>query len=191
MRRTYHFHGPLKKLCPEPITVDCESVIQGLEMITRQMPQFAPNPVTGRLKLRVKDHMDVEELLDKNSTSTELHVCPDVSFGKNQGFIQIALSAVLITASLVIGMFNPAAGGFMAKLSVALLAAGIGMGIGGIMSFLTPQPKLGEAEEETKSRYLPQTQNTVAIGTRIPILYGTHRVGGHILSLNVDATGTT
>jgi hypothetical protein len=63
------------------------------------------------------------------------------------------------------------------------------MMIGGLVQMLMPQPKLdSEAEDGPKSHYLSQVQNTVAIGTPIPVLYGEHRIGGHILSMNINST---
>jgi hypothetical protein len=58
------------------------------------------------------------------------------------------------------------------------------MVLGGIVQMLTPVP---ETDSTEGSMYLGAGVNTVRIGTRIPILYGTRKVGGHYLSFDVDA----
>ena len=57
--------------------------------------------------------------------------------------------------------------------------------LGGLSQLLAPTP---EAEEEqNRSAYLGAPGNTVKIGTRIPILYGRHKVYGHFLSFDINA----
>ena len=46
---------------------------------------------------------------------------------------------------------------------------------------------LPENQDPEASKYLGADQNTVKIGTRIPLLYGKHQAFGHYLSFNVDA----
>lgn len=66
---------------------------------------------------------------------------------------------------------------------------GVSLVLGGLLSFLSPAPTLDSSStaEVEASKYIAAGQNTVKIGTRIPILYGRHKVYGHYLSFNVDA----
>jgi predicted phage tail protein len=69
------------------------------------------------------------------------------------------------------------------------IMSGIALTVGGVMQLISPQPTLNAGNEDSvRSKYLPSSQNTVRIGTTIPLLYGGPvRCGGHIMSLNIDA----
>lgn len=72
----------------------------------------------------------------------------------------------------------------MPSLASSMLLTGAMMVLGGIVQMLTPVP---ETDSTEGSLYLGAGVNTVRIGTRIPILYGTRKIGGHYLSFDVDA----
>jgi hypothetical protein len=73
-------------------------------------------------------------------------------------------------------------------MTVGLLGASLILG--GLMQLLTPMPEYDVGVAQEGSKYIPATSNTTKIGTRIPILYGTRMVGGHILSVNIDASNS-
>jgi hypothetical protein len=58
--------------------------------------------------------------------------------------------------------------------------------LGGILQMLAPTPKSNTGSSD-QSLYVPSNQNTVKIGTRIPLIYGRVRHFGHYLSFNVDS----
>ena len=60
--------------------------------------------------------------------------------------------------------------------------------VGGLIQLLTPVPEIDTGEDGDGSKFLGSTKNTVKIGTRIPVLYGTRKWGGHYLSFDIDAT---
>jgi predicted phage tail protein len=68
---------------------------------------------------------------------------------------------------------------------------GLSLVMGGLLEMLSPAPKMDSsgnaASDPEASKYLGATQNTVKIGTRIPLLYGRHIAYGHYISFDVDA----
>jgi predicted phage tail protein len=168
-----HLHGPLKRLCPEVIEIAANTVaeaINGLCKIKKGL--FKPNLAENtRPVVRVVGFETVESLYEKTDVQ-DIHIVPALIGGKS-GFFQIIIGAVLIAASFIIPGLQ------------FLLPIGISMVIGGVTQLLFPVKMADQALDENK--YLGAPQNTVKIGTRIPLLFGTCRGYGHYLSYNVDA----
>jgi predicted phage tail protein len=179
--RRIHLHGSLKSIYPEPIEVSAPNVAEALKLVTRQFPGFAGNAVTGMLRIKVAGFETIEDLI-RPSDEQDLHVFPQLNGGKNGGFFQILLGAVLIAAS-----FIPGVGAAFAPI---LLKVGIMMVLGGILQLFNTPKRDNKDSPEKKSHYLGAPKNTVEIGTRIPILCGEDLVGGHYLSFQIDAVDT-
>lgn len=177
MRRRIYLHGSLKEIHPDPIEVDADTVAEAIKLVTLLLPGFKPNAKTGYRRIQVLGYDFVEDFFKKDDT-VDIHIYPQFNGGKRGGFLQILLGAALIAASFLIGgPFAP----LMLRMGVLLV-------IGGLMQLLQQPPRDNKQEEQTnKSRYLGAPKNTVEIGTRIPILYGRRKVGGHYLSFNVSA----
>lgn len=108
---------------------------------------------------------------------TEIELYPMVYGHGGGGWGQIIMGVVLIAASFIPGC-------------QFLLAMGIGMLLQGIVSLLTPMPKIDTSTSNTndkRSKYLGSPKNTTASGTRIPILYGRDKIGGHFISSDSDS----
>lgn len=179
MRRRVHLLGPFARFHDGPIEVEAHTVWDAVEAVTSQVKGFLPDPIRGRRKIQVPGYETVEKLKGR-SDDVDIYIMPALTFAKEGGIIQTIIGAALI----VVGLLVP-------PLAAFLIPAGIAMVAGGLLQMLTPQPQLNGANEDVvRSKYLPSTQNTVRIGTPIPLLYGRFRVGGHILSLNIDSRDT-
>lgn len=99
------------------------------------------------------------------------------------GFIQIVVGSVLIAAGVLLA---PHVSPFIAQ---TLIGMGASMVLGGLLSFIAPQPSrdTNNTSDPEGSKYLGANQNTTLVGTRIPIGYGRFRCYGHFLSFQVDA----
>lgn len=182
MRRRIHLLGPFAAFHDGPIEIESATIFDAIEAVSRQTPGFQPDPIHGRKVIQVLgfDNLDVMKTYD--TTTEDIYILPPLVFGKNGGLIQSIVGVVLI----VVGFFVSAAG--YPQLGLALMAAGISMTVGGVMQMLSPQPQLGSGDADAKrSKYLSNSQNTVAIGTPIALIYGRRRHGGQILSINIDA----
>ena len=182
MMKRIILHGHLKKLYAEPIEVEAVSIADAI-LILKQIPELEPKngqpwPVTIR-------GVNSQGQLFAPNDIEEIHVYPRTTGGGGKGgLIQILLGITLIAVAL----FMPALVGVLTStLGITqgmLLLTGAMMVLGGIMQMLMPVP---ETDSTEGSLYLGAGTNTVRIGTRIPVLYGTRKIGGHYLSFDVDA----
>lgn len=184
MRRRVHLVGAFRGFHNGPIEIEADTVWDAVEGVTMQVAGFKPD-LSGRKTIQVVGFDTIERLKAWDDTTTDIYIMPALTFGKRGGLIQTIIGVTLIVVGFVLS-FTP-----LAPLSPFLINAGIAMTIGGIMQMLTPQPQLSvNNEDQVRSKYLATNRNTVKIGTPIPLLYGRRRIGGHILSLNIDAVDT-
>lgn len=173
-------HGKMKELYSKPIEVEASTVAEAMQFLA-QIPELQredgqPWPVTiqginSQIALYAESDMD------------EIHVYPRVGgAGGRGGLLQILLGITLIALSFIIP--GSAIGAALGISQGTLALAGGMMVLGGLMQMLMPVP---ETDSSEASMYLGAGVNTVKIGTRIPVLYGTRKVGGHYLSFDVDA----
>ncbi|GBU16864.1 MULTISPECIES: hypothetical protein [Methylobacterium] len=179
MLRRIHLHGALKSIHPGILEIHAATPAEALKAISRQIPGFGGNAITGPLRVKVAGLETVEELISPGGPQ-DLHIFPQLNGGKNGGFFQIIIGAVLVAASFVTG---PVLGPILLKLGILMVLGGI------LQMFNTPKRDNKDAPEK-KNHYLGAPKNTVEIGTRIPILCGQDRVGGHYLSFQIDAVDT-
>lgn len=171
-------HGKLKELYDKPIEVEASTIAEAMRSL-----QFIPElqPADGTPWPVTIQGVNSEIALYAETDQEEIHVYPRLGGGGGKGgLLQILLGITLIALAFI----NPA---FLATLGVtqgSLYLAGAMMLLGGIMQMLMPVP---ETDSDESSLYLGAGANTVRIGTRIPIVYGTRKVGGHYLSFDVDA----
>jgi predicted phage tail protein len=178
MRRKVFLHGPYKAYHNGPIEIDAYTPWEAIEAVVSQLKGFLP--LGGkRQQIQCAGYKTVAELKTPDDRE-ELHIFPPMNFGKQNGVLQTIIGVTLLVLAVVTA-FTPG----LEFMSDFLLMAGLSMTAGGLMALLTPQPKAGEPE--ARSKYLPTTGNTVAIGTPIALLYGKFRCGGQIMSLAVDA----
>lgn len=144
--------------------------------MTTQLKGFAPTAKDGYKRVQVVGCHTLEDFFSAND-QPEIHLMPAFNGGKSGGFLQMIIGAVLIAASFIPGLQ------FVAPL---LMKVGVMLLLGGILQLLSAPPRDRDAEK-AKSHYLGSPKNTVAIGTRIPILYGRRKIGGHYLSFNISA----
>ena len=180
LRRKIILHGYFAAFHDGPIEMVGDTVAELIEGVTRQVKGFLPDPVKGRHRIKVVD-FDTEESLHipLGADVEEIHIIPQMSGGKKGGLLQILLGVVLVGVGLLLG-----AGSLMGGL---LMKAGALAVLGGLTAMLAPKPEADGLSEQKRSHYLGAPKNTVAIGTRIPILYGRHRVFGHYLSFDINA----
>lgn len=180
MLRRIFLHGKLKKLHPDPIEVVADTVAEVIKAISLQVPAFQPNAIEGYRRIKVVG-FDTLESLFVDTDVEEIHIVPQLCGGKQGGFFQILIGAALIAASFIPGLnaFAP-----------MLLSAGISMMLGGILQLMSAPKRDKKDGVQNKTFYLGAPKNTVEIGTRIPILYGRRRIGGHYLSFNISSVDT-
>lgn len=186
-RRKIFLHGYLNGLCPQVVELVTDTVaeaINGLCKVTGRA--LHPNSGRGAHVIKVVG-FDTAESLFAHSDIEELHIVPALFGGKSSsGFIQIAIGAVLVATAI----FAPELIPFGISAGQLILAGAV-MALGGLLQVLSPAPRMdtngGGGNDPEASKYLAATQNTVKIGTRIPVLVGRFPVPGQYLSFNIDA----
>jgi predicted phage tail protein len=181
-----HFHGDLRRFCPDGFICMASTAADAIKLFFRQHKKAVRNPDGSKRVIQVAGLL-VADAYHEPLTKDRLDVCPAFcgAGGKGMSIGQIILGTVLVA----VAVFVPGLG---TALSTALMSLGISMALGGVLGLLSPAPSLGRettTNEQTpeESRYLGAAKNTVASGTRIPICYGRFKRYGHILSFDVEA----
>jgi hypothetical protein len=134
--------------------------------------------------VRVEGFDSADAIFERREVG-ELHVHPVMAGAGRPGVGQIIIGIIIIAAAYISGGASlTASGGLSATGSMYL--AGAMMILGGVMQLLAPQPSINSSTAE-KSRYLGNGRNTVAIGTRIPMIYGRRKAYGQYISFDTDA----
>lgn len=173
-------HGKLRALMPEPIEIEVATVAEAMEALGHVVPGFRPTVGKGRECVQIVGVDTMGDLFDPTDRE-EIHLVPP--FMGARGAVQIVLGAVLVAISFIPGIGTATA--------AFIFNAGLAMIAGGIIALFSPAPSSDHGGvSNDKSRYLGTPKNTVAIGTRIPIVYGRHRVYGHFLAFDIDSDQT-
>lgn len=184
MLHKVYLHGNLRSLHEGPIEVAADTVAEILKAISLQLPGFRPNAIRGYKRVKVAGFDTVQSLFTVTEQE-DIHIFPQFCGGKQGGFIQIAIGALLVAASFMTG------GTALAAIQPLLLQTGALLIVGGLLQLISaPGRDKKNESSQNKSYYLGSPKNTVEIGTRIPILYGRRRIGGHYLSFNISSVDT-
>lgn len=181
MKRKIILHGYLKRLHSEPIEVESETIGEAIRSL-QNIPALVRED--GSPHLVTVDGVSSDIALWSLSKQEVIHIRPRAGgSGGKGGLLQILIGVALIAvaiafpAGIALGSMTIGTSGF--------LLTGAMMVLGGIVQMLLPTP---EAPGENQvSKYLGTIGNTVQIGTRIPLIYGTRKKGGHYLSFDVDS----
>jgi predicted phage tail protein len=162
------------------VTLDARTAADAIEGFARQTGVFDNDLLANRPLLRVVGFPTEESLREPlRPEITELHLLPAM-VGGGGNFGRIIIGGALIVAGLVVAPYSP-------MLGSALVGAGIGMAVGGVMGFFMKSPKASKSTDPEASKYFGTRQNTTASGTPIARRYGRNAVFGQILAVNVDA----
>lgn len=181
---TIFLHGYLRDLHPEPIRVEANSAAEAISFL-QLIPALAGDG-SQRHSVTVPGFESHAALYERREIK-ELHLHPVEQApvntmagagGTRPGVIQIVIGVILVAAAY---MMTGPIGGVSAG---QVFFGGAMMILGGVLQLLAPQPKLDDQE---RSRYLGNGKNTVAIGTRIPLLYGRVKAYGHFISFDTDS----
>ena len=192
MQVTVKLHGFLKEVCSDLERVyEVKTIAEAVKAWSLQNKKnFKEIPT-----VEIVESPDVDSLYVPLTDNKVINILPSFEGSGGGGggsFIKIAIGAVLVATGGWIGTTAwAAAGGFGASLSTALIGTGIAFALGGVIEMLSPTPKLNMntdfTSDQDRSKYLGAPKNTTKIGTPIPVGYGRFKIGGQILSYNIDA----
>ena len=168
-------HGSLKGKYPD-LEIGADTVAEAIEGWSRQCG-IADVPLMDRPVLEVLDFDTLDKLQAKTDVE-EIHLFPAM-FGGNGTFGKILIGAVLIGLSFIPGIGQ--------AVQIALLSAGIGMTVGGVMQMFMTSPTVSKSDDPDPSKYLGAGNNTTAIGTLISKGYGRFLLAGQYLTVQVNS----
>ncbi len=121
------------------------------------------------------------------SGEDEILITPLIAGGDLGGFLQVVLGAVLLTAAILVP------GPLSAHLWVQGMAMiGVSMMLGGLSSMLF-QPTLpqmsGSGTSSSQTYSWSGIKTTAQVDSPIPIVYGTHMVGGNVIGIYTESHG--
>ena len=184
MYKTIRFHGVLRGQFGKEWRLQVNSVQEGMRLLAVQiegLEQFFLNAHLNGLRFAIFiDHRTTisEQELDMQNNAELIRIVPIVE-GAGGG-LQTVLGAVMIG----LAVWNPALLGMSSLVQTALIGAGAGMLVGGVVSMLMPKTPTADANSDgNKSNYgFGSAVTTVAQGNPVPILYGQREVGGFVIS---------
>ncbi|WP_291271865.1 hypothetical protein [Geothrix sp.] len=143
--------------------------------------------------LRSEEALDEKGCLAPVGRTDVIKIVPVVAGAGSDDFGKILLGAAMIGLAIWNPMGWAAIGSAGAWGLSALSNMGIAMVLGGVAGLLATTPHVanagldGSKNEETFSFSGPTL--TTGQGGAVPVLYGTMRIGGHVISLGIDAAG--
>lgn len=111
-------------------------------------------------------------------------IAPAISGAKRNGVLQVIAGVVLVVAGVLVTGLSY---GWAAPVGEGMIAAGIGLIVGGVIQLLTPLPKTeGPNDDNSPNNVFDGPVNTTAQGFPVPIGYGEAIVGSAVISAGID-----
>jgi predicted phage tail protein len=179
---------------PKKLSFDVTTYKQALEAL-KTHPDFDPRKVMDRYECVIDEVQDSRDLVKHVGDATmtlryKKKTNPMTMAGAGNANARIIVGIILIIVAVVFfattgnaiiaGEILTAGQMFMS----AAFSMGIGLVVGGIIEKL--QDPL-EKEKDKDSRVSRRYPNTIQSGTVIPMIFGTHRWGGHLFSVNIES----
>jgi predicted phage tail protein len=173
-------YGKFAQDYPGEYIIEAENVAEAIDGWSRQVGFYDHLLVQERPVARIVDFDTPKALLEATEQKV-IHLVPAM-MGGGGNFGKILIGAALIAVALT----NPFSAGVL--VTSALLSAGIGMTLGGVMGLFMKAPSISKSNDPDASKYLGLSNNTTEIGTPIAFRIGRVPVSGHVLALNVDSS---
>ncbi len=185
MLRRIELHGVLAEMFGKSFDLAVSSPREACQALSYQVDgfkQFMANAHKDGLFFAVfnDDENIADTQIDMNTGASVIRIVPEIvgAGGKIGGWLQVVAGAALVGLSFVPGLqaFAP-----------SLIGAGVGLMLGGAASLLMPTPNIEQQDEAgNKASYaFGGAVTTVAEGNCVPLLLGRHKIGGHMISLQI------
>jgi predicted phage tail protein len=183
---TVVFHGDLQRF-GRRFTLYVTTAGEAIHALVMQLPGLRAHISPGHYQLRVAGS-DVSEsslarrLNEPLPDGAVVHLVPRVRGAAKGGLIQTIAGAALIVAGVAVSVMSF---GSASLLGGAMISAGIGMMVGGVIQMLTPVPKTPGntlTDNGKQHTYYSSLDNAVAQGNALPVVYGEMVVGSRVIS---------
>ena len=166
-----------------------ESAEEAVRALCYQIPGFREHLQTSHKRgvtyavFLGKRNLTKEELTSPCNMN-EIRIAPILMGSKAAGLLQTILGIALIVVGAFITEEFPILG-------PALVSAGMGMTLGGVVQMLSPQPKNGNSAGSGASYNFNGAVNTSSQGVPVPVLYGRMIVGSAVISAGIYSKDTS
>lgn len=185
MLKTIKLYGVLAKKFGKEFRLEVENTREAMRALCVQVPGFEHFMLHAHeqgLEFAVfQDKQNISETeLDMSTSAKVIKVLPKVKGAGGNGVLQTIVGAILVVVGIVM-LYIPGAQPF----APSVIAAGVGMMVGGIAQML--MPKIDNTQDENQdgnkaNKGFGGAVTTVAQGNPVPVLYGQREVGGFIAS---------
>jgi predicted phage tail protein len=128
-----------------------------------------------------KNILSAEEIKGKTGKS-DIYIMPVIKMS-GKGFLQILVGVALIALVVATG----GAAGFLGQFAQPLLFAGVGLAIGGIVTMLTPVPKMQDNRGDNRTSSIFQgNATTISQNSPVGLIYGRVIVAPMPIALSFD-----
>lgn len=149
-----------------------------------QLDGFKQKIMNGWFRVRInKKNINTDNLKlamhTKLTDNTVIHITPKTAGSKNGGMFSFIAGAVMVIVGACL---------YWTPLGYPMMAAGIGLMIGGVAMMMTKTPKANTNSDsnEKKSTSFSNLNNTSAQGSVMPVPCGRVMVGSRVLSQGVE-----
>lgn len=152
-----------------------------------------------KVALQKKDNVITRDEIAGRSGQSDIYILPTIKgAGGDNAWLQIVVGVVLVafTAGAALGVFGPAMAGLATTTTAgvtsasaaATVAYGLGASLilGGIISMLTPQPKIGKEQDSRQSSTFAGNAVTVTQSSSVGLIYGRALVSPMPISLSFN-----
>lgn len=173
------------------IDLHVTTAAEALHALVMQSGEFRRQFSEGLYQVRIagsdldNDNLHAR-LHEKLPSGAVVHLVPRLQGASRRGLLQLFAGAALIAASFIPGLnaFAWTVGATTLSLSGAAFSLGASLMLGGAAQLLAPRSADADARDN-KSTWFSGTENMMAQGAPVPVLYGEMRVGSRVISQDI------
>ena len=176
-------YGDLKQF-GDKFSMNIETASEGLNGLYCQIAGLRQRIIDGWFHVRINgvDITDENLAVGLHSRLPEnavIHIVPHVAGAKSGGIFGFIAGAALFVGGLIVGVST--------GIGFGLVAAGVGLMLGGVAQMLTQLPKTEKkSTDSNRNTYFSNLDNTMAQGAPVPLIFGRMRVGSKVLSQGLE-----
>lgn len=169
------FHGMLRELLGESVTINGSSIEDAIEGASTQMKAWP-----RKQRISVVGYNTVTALKENNPD--EVHIMPTLAGGSSK-IVNFVIGGALIVVGAIL-----VATGVGSAIGISLIVSGSLMILQGVVQLFMKAPKLDQDENPEDSKYFGLNRNTTANRTPITMAWGRVKLFPHWLSLQSDSS---
>lgn len=191
MLRTVKLYGVLRKKFGREFKFDIRNPAEAIQALCSQLKgfeSFLRNAERQGLTFAIfegKQNLTNDELIMDGESNKEIRIAPIIMGSKSGGLFSTILGVALVAVGAILTVTGVGAG-----IGVGLMAAGVGMTLGGVAQMLAPSVKATTNKEQdgnNPSYAFGGAVTTTANGSVVSYLYGKREIGGTVISGGIYA----